>query len=399
MPLLGNHAEPIVYLALPLFALCPHPMLLPALQIAALATMPFTARRIALRLGFEPRPAALLALATLLAPASGYAAIHEFHPEALTAPLLLLLYEARLRGRLREYFLWFLLVLFCKENMALLLAAWQLVYEWVDRRRSPTWRLQWNYAPLIIAVFWFIVYTTAISPALNGGRVDYGNLYSGLGSSAPDAAAKFFTQPQYFWGSLWKGLTQGNLAGVMVLSSAGLVLLRPRWLLIALPIFLQHLLSWRSSEWTIYFHYAAPLVPLFWLASAEAAASRQAQPGWVYAPALACLLLQPVWGPIRELGTEWQTRRLMAWNRSWKAPLVREIAADRSQTRGLRHAVPLPPRHARQSLLAAPGAERPADAEPRTLRAGVRSQCRAARLRRQRDLQQAGRATTTRRAW
>jgi hypothetical protein len=49
-------------------------------------------------------------------------------------------------------------------------------------------------------------------------------------------------------------------------------LMRPRWLLIAAPILLQHLLSWRSSEWTIYFHYAAPLLPLFWIALAEGVA-------------------------------------------------------------------------------------------------------------------------------
>jgi hypothetical protein len=50
-------------------------------------------------------------------------------------------------------------------------------------------------------------------------------------------------------------------------------LLKPRWLLIGAPIFLQHLLSWRSSEWNIYFHYAAPLLPLFWIALVEAVAA------------------------------------------------------------------------------------------------------------------------------
>src|SRR5256885_15003487 len=49
--------------------------------------------------------------------------------------------------------------------------------------------------------------------------------------------------------------------------------MRPHWLLIAAPILLQHLLSWRSSEWTIYFHYAAPLLPLFWIALAESLAA------------------------------------------------------------------------------------------------------------------------------
>src|SRR4051812_15851435 len=49
VPLLGNHAEPIVFLAAPLFALWPSPMLLVAIQTLALASMPFTGSRIALR--------------------------------------------------------------------------------------------------------------------------------------------------------------------------------------------------------------------------------------------------------------------------------------------------------------------------------------------------------------
>src|SRR4030095_17046563 len=44
-------------------------------------------------------------------------------------------------------------------------------------------------------------------------------------------------------------------------------------LLSVAPVLLQHLLSWRSSEWMIYFHYGAPLLPLFWIASVQALAS------------------------------------------------------------------------------------------------------------------------------
>src|SRR5688500_16387220 len=66
VPLMGNHAEPIVFLLLPLFALCPHPLLFVAAQTLAFATMPFTAYRIGRRLELEPRAALLMALATLL---------------------------------------------------------------------------------------------------------------------------------------------------------------------------------------------------------------------------------------------------------------------------------------------------------------------------------------------
>src|ERR1700759_4374982 len=53
VPLMGNHAEPIVFLLTPLFAICPHPMMSVAVQAVAFASMPFTAWRIGQRLKLE----------------------------------------------------------------------------------------------------------------------------------------------------------------------------------------------------------------------------------------------------------------------------------------------------------------------------------------------------------
>src|SRR5471030_247971 len=81
VPLMGNHAEPIVFLLLPLFAVCPHPLLFVAVQTLAFASMPFTAFRIGKLLDLEPKAALFLALATLVTPATLSIAIYEFHPE------------------------------------------------------------------------------------------------------------------------------------------------------------------------------------------------------------------------------------------------------------------------------------------------------------------------------
>ena len=43
VPLMGNHQDPIVFLALPFYKIWSHPMLLVILQTLLLATMPFTA--------------------------------------------------------------------------------------------------------------------------------------------------------------------------------------------------------------------------------------------------------------------------------------------------------------------------------------------------------------------
>ena len=80
-------------------------------------------------------------------------------------------------------------------------------------------------------------------------------------------------EPHRIAQALLRSLSHGNLVWALLLPFLCLPLLGPRWLLIAAPILLQHLLSWRSSEWMIYFHYGAPLLPLFWMAAVEGIAN------------------------------------------------------------------------------------------------------------------------------
>lgn len=272
VPLLGNHVEPIVFLFAPLFLIFRHPMLFVALQNLALAAMGPIGYRMARRAGFRPFQAFLLSTALLLAPATGYVALHEFHPEALTAPFLLLLLDARAARTLGRHWIWFIAVLACKENMALLLAAYCAVNLVVERSRPSRDLRRWYLWPLLFAILWFVLCSKVITPAFNSGRIDYLTLYDRLGHSGIDIVRNALTRPQIIGGALLHSLGQGNLLWAILLPFLGLPLLRPRWLIISLPILLQHLLSWRSSEWFIYFHYAAPLVPLFWMAVVEAIA-------------------------------------------------------------------------------------------------------------------------------
>ena len=272
VPLLGNHVEPIVFLFAPLFALFRHPMLFVVVQNVALALMAPIGYRMARRLGFEPLAALSLGAILLLAPAAGYIALHEFHPEALTAPFILLLLEARLARSLWRHWLWFAAVLACKENMALLLAAYCVVSLVVERKRAWAEMGRWYLWPLAVALGWFVLCSKVITPAFNSGGIDYLTLYDRLGDSGTEILRKAFTQPQIFGRAILQALTHGNLVWGLLIPFLGLPLLRPRWLVIAAPILLQHLLSWRSSEWNIYFHYAAPLLPLFWMGAVEAIA-------------------------------------------------------------------------------------------------------------------------------
>ena len=270
VPLLGNHVEPIVLLFAPLLAVFRHPMVFVAVQNALLATMAVVGYSIARRLEFDDKRACLLGLAILLAPAAGYIALHEFHPEALTAPFLLLMLHARLTRSLRQHWLWFIAVLACKENMAPLLAIYCATFCVLERHRTFAERRRWYLWPMAVAITWFVVCTRIITPALNSGNIDYLGLYDRLGTSPANILLNTFRQPHLIGHALLESLSHGNLVWGLLLPFLCLPLLRPRWILIATPILLQHLLSWRSAEWMIYFHYGAPLLPLFWIASVEA---------------------------------------------------------------------------------------------------------------------------------
>jgi uncharacterized membrane protein len=305
VPLLGNHVEPIVFLIAPLFVLFRHPMVFVLVQNAALASMGPLAFGIARRMGLERTPALLLAIAVLMTPATGYVALHEFHPEALAAPCLLLMVHAHLRSALRAHWAGFIALLACKENMALLLAAYCLVHLVLEHKRPFAELRAWYLWPLALSILWFFVCTKVITPALNSDTIDYLALYDRLGTSVGDILIKSITEPQRALGALSQSLRHGNLLWGLLFPFLGLSLLRPHWLLIAVPILLQHLLSWRSSEWQIYFHYAAPLIPLFWIALVQVVAgtgrSRRVplriRIGIPFLVVAACVAAQILFGP------------------------------------------------------------------------------------------------------
>ncbi|MDB6172315.1 MAG: Membrane protein-like protein [Chthoniobacteraceae bacterium] len=334
VPLLGNHFEPIVFLATPLFAVWPHPMVLVALQSIALATLPLTGWRIAQRLGFSAVASALLAIATVIAPATGFVALHEFHPEAFAAPLLLLLIEARLAKNRGRFWLWFLMVLACKENLALLLISFCAVHAFIEWRSKATaaFQLYWNALPALAAATCFFAYGKYLGPALNAGNVDYLELYSHLGKSGPEILGGFFTQPGRAIGALGNALAGGNLLWALLLPMLGLPLFRARWLLIALPLLLQHLLSWRASEWSVRFHYAAPMIPLFWIAAVEVLKNSRFKNSGALLVVVASAISQLCIGPAEDLINEVQTAQTKRWERDWKTKILARIPPQASVT-------------------------------------------------------------------
>jgi uncharacterized membrane protein len=327
--IMGNHAEPIVFLLLPLFWIWKHPMMLVGIQAVLLATMPFTAYRIAAAMDFGHRAALSLALAVLLAPATGFGALHEFHPETLSAPFILLMLEARQRGMAGLHFVWLVLAAMCKENVAGMLAWYCAVHFMLERRRGREWQWSANIVPGSIALGWVLAYALWLGPKWNGGSVDYGGLYGQVfGPDGGVSVAGFFN-------SFWRGLTEGNLVWLVLVPVIFMPVLRPRWIIIGSPIVFQHLLSVRSSEWQIYWHYGVPLVPLMWFAAAEASARlfwRDAVATYIVVVSVVVQFwdgpVRKVWRTVSDAGNAWETSRV-------HAALLADIPPDAKVTASL----------------------------------------------------------------
>lgn len=335
VPLMGNHAEPIVFLLAPLFAIFPHPMLPVLAQNIALGSMGPGAYGIARRQGLEPLPSAFLAIALLVAPATGFVALHEFHPEAFAAPMLLFAFAARLDQKLIRFWVFFLLALGCKENIALLLIVYCMV-EIARARNAPFSSLiRWFLAPAAFAGAWLLFYGFLLGPSLNRGNVDYAELYSHLGSSGPNILFNLISEPSRFLGALHRSLTSGNLLWATLIPFLFLPVFRPSWLLIASPLLFQHLLSWRSAEWSIQLHYAAPLLPVFIIATILVVTSLNSH---LQLALTSCIVVAStvsfVWfGPLRPLLREPVRDSLAA--RDLKDSFVAMIPENASVTAGL----------------------------------------------------------------
>jgi uncharacterized membrane protein len=336
VPLLGNHVEPIVFLLLPFLALFRHPIVLVMVQNAALAASAPVSFKIGRQFGLSRTCAAVLAAALLLNPAFAYVALHEFHPEAFTAPLILLVIYARLRNSTRLHWLGIAGLLACKENMALLVAAYCAVHLLLERRRPLSQLRRWYGWPLLASIIWLGLCAKVITPALNSGAIDYLALYDRLGHSTGEILLNALVQPRRWIDPLSQSLREGNLIYGLLVPFLGLPLLRPRWLVIGIPILLQHLLSWRSSEWQIYFHYAAPLIPLFWVAMAESVAQlHSAKPGGIrfaipWVVLIACFGAQLVLGPSQAIAstiTQWPSGKI---ERARKRDFIARIPSSAS---------------------------------------------------------------------
>jgi uncharacterized membrane protein len=256
---LGSHVDPILILLTPFWLLAPTPVTLIAVQIAvcALGALPvfWLARK---HLGTE-RAAALLSFAYLAYPWLAWAMVEGMHPVVLAVPLLLFAMRFLDEDRLVAFAVVGVLACACGELIGVTVAALGVWYAVARHRRS-------GWAIAVLALGWSIVCVYVIVPRASGGSSIFYDLYASVGSSPQGVVRTAVTDPAAIAAALLTG-RDAIYVLFLLLPTAGLCLLSPGLLLVALPQLLANGLSGQQTAVDPRFHHVSAIVPLLFAAT------------------------------------------------------------------------------------------------------------------------------------
>jgi len=306
--LLGDHVEPGIALLAPLGTIgMAAPGILVAQTLALAATSPLL-YLLARAHGASGWLAAVPAVLWCASPVVLHPALLDFHPECLVPVLLAGGCLALARGRT----VWFAatVVLACamKEDVGLTYAALGIVLAWEDRRRFGA-----VLAAATAAYSLFAVYV--VLPAFgNASAQEFGPRFAGgRGSSFLDVARYSILHPLT---TIQQTLTLTDLGIVLllILTTGGLCLVAPRWLLVAAPAVALNVFSAYELQHSIDYHYwivAAGAVAVAGAVGAgRAGASSRLWLRWSAAAGAVLVLMSLQWGAaiVRQARVEWPRR-------------------------------------------------------------------------------------------
>jgi uncharacterized membrane protein len=281
---LGSHVDPILGLFAPLWRIWPSPEMLLVVQALAVASAAIPAYLLARRWLRDERLAVTFAAVTLFSPALQWATLFDFHPVTLAAPLILWCIWAADAGRNLTLGILAVLALLTKEHVGLALAMlglWMAVS--LRRRRAGAILAAGSLAWTAIAV-WVVI------PRYNdgGGSNFVQARYGELGSDAGDVLRTLVTRP---WDAAELAATAdgGRYVLALLLPLLALSLFAPLLAAGALPDLLLNLISSRTEQHQIEYHYSAVIAPFLIAAAVRGLAGLRARP----APAVLRRVLSP----------------------------------------------------------------------------------------------------------
>lgn len=243
--LFGDHVEPALALLAPLGALGGAAVGLLVLQTIALASVAPILYAIGRRVGADPSLSAVVPLLWLVSPAVVRPNLWEFHPETIAAPVVALSALAAVSQRWRWFVVLTIIACTFREDVALLyVGAGALLFHY-SRRRA-------GIALSAGALLWYVITVLVVLPAFGPVvKEDYGPRYAGgRGDSVADVLRFAIENPLQFLDETFEVGNLGILA-ILVLTTAGLCCLVPRWLVVPAPLLLLNFTSAFENQHTL----------------------------------------------------------------------------------------------------------------------------------------------------
>jgi uncharacterized membrane protein len=266
---LGYHVDPFLLLLAPILWIWSSPVLLPVAQALAVASGALPVFWLARKHLGSPRAAAHFAFAYLLYPATQFNAFtisSSFHSVAIAVPLVLYAVWFLDADRLVAFSAVALLASTTKEEIPLAVGCLGVWYAVRSGRRL--FGLSVFGAGLGLTLFnflWVIPHFAASGVEPFAGR------YSAVGGTPGGIAQKVVTDPAAFLHAIATGHKATYLA-LLLLPFLGLWLLEPLLFLGAVPDLVINLLSNKSDQTSIPYHWTAGIVPFVVAASIFGAA-------------------------------------------------------------------------------------------------------------------------------
>jgi uncharacterized membrane protein len=304
---LAAHVDPFLLLFVPVFWIWSNPVLLPVVQAAAVASGALPVFWLARKHLDSSRGGAHFAFAYLLYPATQFNAFTPgsgFHAVSIAVPLVLFAIWFLDEDRLVAFSAVALLAFTTKEEIPLAIGCLGIWY--AVRKGNRVFGLSVFAVGLLVTLFDFLYVIPHFSPT---GADPFAGRYTAVGGTPGGIAHKLFTDPVAFVHTVASG-HKALYLGLLLVPFLGLWLFEPLLMLGAVPDLAINLLSSKSDQTSIVFHWTAGIVP-FVVAASIFGAARFPQRAvrlslWVAVATASVAILSPILllpGDVKALGS------------------------------------------------------------------------------------------------
>lgn len=259
----GDHSYFIQFIILPFFYFFQSPLTLIYIKLIAFIGSAYLVYRIAAS-ELNERWGYLLLFAYIIFPGNIFGLMYEYNTESLAPPIIFLMFMALRRMDLCRLLIWSVFLVLIKENMFLVAILFWVRFILVSKESK---RLIAAFVILVLlSVFIFLV--VFVIPHYRGLSYHAFLVRYEFSSNIGDLFLSPFFHSREFFSRIFSYSSFIYIANVFSYMLP-LALFSPSALLLMIPLLFQHLLSNRSPEHSIYYHYVPTMAPFIFVAAIE----------------------------------------------------------------------------------------------------------------------------------